>query len=149
MSVRQSYYHPWRGNVPYLSRRATTKARPAPRWHHWSEDEDAILRRLAGKQSAASIAKLLSNRQQFSNRTERAVWARAQRLKLSMLHYAEHNHSTKHSEETVERVRTLHDQGITPKVIAASTGIPLKTVERFVYYLGRLGKPTRASANAR
>ena len=46
---------------------------------------------------------------------------------------------TKHSDDTVERCRTLYDQGLTNKEISLMMKIPVRTVSRWTSYEGRTG----------
>jgi hypothetical protein len=74
-------------------------------------------------------------------RTRLAVKGKAQQLGIGLICYGEHHPGAKYSDALVEQVRTLYDEGLTPKVISVRLSIPHRTVSGFVQYPWRLGPP--------
>jgi hypothetical protein len=119
----------------YCSGRCYSLAHPPkPRTDLWTHQEIRILRELAGRVPCKEIAARLG-------RTCQAVMSKAQSMKLSLKLYGERSPQAKYSDAFVEQARTLYDEGVKPKAIAARLSIPYYRVQAFVYYRDRLGSP--------
>tara|TARA_Y100001951_G_scaffold105178_1_gene120469 strand:+ start:2269 stop:2466 length:198 start_codon:yes stop_codon:yes gene_type:complete len=51
--------------------------------------------------------------------------------------YGDAHHRVRHSDETVEQVRQMHDDGVKPAQISRRTGISIDTVNDWIYYRTR------------
>ena len=54
-----------------------------------------------------------------------------------MRKHGDNHHRTRHSDATVERARTMHDEGIKPTLISNELGISLDTINDWIYYRTR------------
>jgi hypothetical protein len=120
----------------YCSDLCYNQAHPRkPRIDLWTHQEDRTLRQLAGEVAPHIIAERLGRR------STAAVKTRARYLKINLVLYGERHPDAKYSDAQVEQVRTLYDEGLKARAIASRLGIPLSTVEKYVYYQDRLGPP--------
>lgn len=101
-------------------------------FRRWEPAEDFAIRRLARSQTAWQIG-------QSIDRSERAVFIRAQRLGVRLQKEGDRRPGHRWSDAVVEQARCLHDEGKGPAYIAKALGIPRNTVRAFVHYRYRLG----------
>jgi hypothetical protein len=102
----------------------------------WTNCEDEMIRNQGDKVVVRDLAATLG-------RSEQAVYRRARRLKVSLVKFGEHARASKHSDCKVEQCRLMHEQGATAKVISQITGVPVGTVEGYIYYTMRVGPVIR------
>ena len=100
----------------------------------YSVSEVKILKRMAGIRSARVISWLLDNRSVHS------VREKAHQLNIRLFCYDENHHNCKYSDEDVEMIRCLYDEGLNPHVIAEKMEIPKSAVKDFVQFRSRTNK---------
>lgn len=100
-------------------------------YHHWTEADDHVLKKMAGTYPAKTIAN-------HFNVSLASLRVFAHKRGISLRLYGEKAPRAKHKDVDVERCRRLKDDGLNVKAIAVSTGINPYTVSGFVYYEVRL-----------
>ncbi|MBB9724687.1 DNA-binding protein [Escherichia coli] len=86
-----------------------------------------ILRQCAGTMTVENIGRL-------TGRSEAAVRTKARELGISMMLRGDYHQSAKYPQSDVELARQLHQRGIPRKEIARKFGMPLRTVNNYVYF---------------
>lgn len=104
----------------------------------WTQDEDRILKKMAGNYSTKEIAEKL-------NRTQSSVNARAFDKKVSLRLYGEKHSRHKYSNAIVEKARNLYyEKGMKLKEIRILTNIEKNTLYKIINYTHRTHDPIRA-----
>lgn len=93
----------------------------------WCRAEIMILRQCAGTMTVESIGRL-------TGRTGDAVRTKARELGISMMLRGNFHQSAKYPQLDIELVRHLHQSGISRREIAKKFGMPLCTVNNYVYF---------------
>lgn len=93
----------------------------------WCRAEIMILRQCAGTMTVESIGRL-------TGRTGDAVRTKARELGISMMLRGNFHQSAKYPQRDIELVRHLHQSGISRREIAKKFGMPLRTVNNYVYF---------------
>lgn len=106
--------------------------RKPPKFPPWSHEEIKMLRELAGTMPARMIAERIG-------RNFAATRVKARQLRIGLTCYGEHCSWAKYSNALVEEARSLHDEGIGATEIAKRLGVPLSSIEDYIYYRRRLG----------
>jgi len=109
------------------------------RTDRYTSDEDKVIINNAGKLTIDQIGKLI-------NRTAKSVQTRGQLLKKkglidSLYCYGENHHCSVYSNEDVELVRQLHDEGLPMKLIAEKMEIPYQYVQKLYLHIARVNDP--------
>ncbi|ELX1534653.1 helix-turn-helix domain-containing protein [Escherichia coli] len=86
-----------------------------------------ILRQCAGTMKVKSIGALIG-------RTEAAVRTKARELGISMMLRGDYHQSAKYPQSDIDLARQLHQHGMSRREIARKFGIPLRTVNNYVYF---------------
>ncbi|ECF2366365.1 DNA-binding protein [Salmonella enterica subsp. enterica serovar Mountpleasant] len=92
----------------------------------WTKAEIMIIRQCAGKMKVATIGRLIG-------RTDGAVRAKARELHISLRLRGDFHQSVKYSQRDIEVIRQLHSSGMRRDVIARKFGVPVGTVNNYVY----------------
>lgn len=93
---------------------------------YWTEEEEAILLKLAPTKTSAEIAEVLE-------RTKDGVRGRARKLGISLQKIGENHSSARHDNATIEKVGKLRQQGLFPKEISRETGLPIGTIRSILF----------------
>uniref|UniRef100_UPI003A93CD49 hypothetical protein n=1 Tax=Salmonella enterica TaxID=28901 RepID=UPI003A93CD49 len=93
---------------------------------HFSDYESSIVRRYAGILSSSQIGAII-------NRPYYAVLNYANRQGISLTRYGDNNQSTVYSDEDVNFVRALHDEGISFSDILSKFDMPRSRLCSFLY----------------
>ncbi|HDP0319378.1 TPA: DNA-binding protein [Salmonella enterica subsp. enterica serovar Concord] len=93
----------------------------------WVRAEIVIVRQCAGTMKVANIGNLIG-------RTDGAVRAKARELHISLRLRGDYHQSVKYPCCDVEMARDLHHKGTRRQDIAEILGIPLGTVNQYVYF---------------
>ncbi|GCK74338.1 hypothetical protein BvCms2454_02685 [Escherichia coli] len=101
------------------------------RWRGWVRAEILILRQCAGTMKVKSIGSLIG-------RSEAAVRTKARELGIGMMLRGDYHQSTKYPQSDIELVRQLHQRGVSRREIARKFGMPLRTVNNYVYFNRRV-----------
>ncbi|EFF0758085.1 DNA-binding protein [Escherichia coli] len=86
-----------------------------------------ILRQCAGTMTVENIGRL-------TGRSEEAVRTKARELSISMMLRGDYHQSVKYPQSDVELARQLHQHGMPRRDIARKFGMPLRTVNNYVYF---------------
>lgn len=86
-----------------------------------------ILRQCAGTMTVESIGGL-------TGRTGDAVRTKARELGVSLMLLGDYHQSTKYPQSDIELARQLHQCGVPRREIARKFGMPLRTVNNYVYF---------------
>ncbi|HBA9513434.1 TPA: DNA-binding protein [Escherichia coli] len=86
-----------------------------------------ILRQCAGTMTVENIGRL-------TGRSEAAVRTKARELGISMMLRGDYHQSAKYPQSDVELARQLHQHGMPRRDIARKFGMPLRTVNNYVYF---------------
>lgn len=97
------------------------------RWRHWVRAEILILRQCAGTMTVETIGSL-------TGRSGAAVRTKARELGISMMLRGDYHQSAKYPQSDIELMRQLHQHGMPGREIARKFGIPLRTVNNYVYF---------------
>ncbi|EED4921312.1 DNA-binding protein [Salmonella enterica subsp. arizonae] len=93
----------------------------------WKRAEILIVRQCAGKMKVANIGQLIG-------RTDGAVRAKARELHISLRLRGDHHQSVKYPGRVVEMARELRQEGMKRQDIAQMLGMPVGTVNLYVYF---------------
>lgn len=93
----------------------------------WVRAEILILRQCAGTMTVECIGMLIG-------RSEAAVRTKARELGISMMLRGDYHQSAKYPQSDIERARQLHQLGVSRREIARKFGMPLRTVNNYVYF---------------
>ncbi len=96
-------------------------------WKKWCGAEILILRQCAGTMRVKDIGKL-------TGRTEAAVRTKARKLGISLMLRGDYHQSTKYPQSDIELARQLNQRGVSRREIARKFGMPLRTVNNYVYF---------------
>jgi hypothetical protein len=97
----------------------------------WTDEEDAVLRRLAPTHSARQIGQVIG-------RSKLAVYGRAQRRGWRLpVKTGDLDQRTKHPDSLVEWTRRQREQGMPVSKIAQKAGVPYSIVKSWVYFEAR------------
>ena len=96
-------------------------------WKKWRTAEIMILRQCAGTMTVEAIGGL-------TGRTGSAVRTKARELGISMMLQGDCHQSAKYSQSDIELTRQLHQCGVSRREIARKFGMPLRTVNNYVYF---------------
>ncbi|EFG1566290.1 TPA: DNA-binding protein [Escherichia coli] len=97
------------------------------RWRGWVWAEILILRQCAGTMKVKIIGSLIG-------RSEAAVRTKAREMGISLILRGDFHQSAKYLQRDIELVRQLHQRGVPRREIARKFGIPLRTVNNYVYF---------------
>ncbi|HBA6774853.1 DNA-binding protein [Escherichia coli] len=86
-----------------------------------------ILRQCAGTMTVETIGSL-------TGRSGAAVRTKARELGISMMLRGDYHQSAKYPQSDIELMRQLHQHGMPGREIARKFGIPLRTVNNYVYF---------------
>ena len=86
-----------------------------------------ILRQCAGTMKVKSIGSLIG-------RSEAAVRAKAREMGIRLILRGDFHQSAKYPQRDIEMVRQLHRCGMHRREIARKFGMPLRTVNNYVYF---------------
>ena len=89
--------------------------------------EILILRQCAGTMKVKIIGSLIG-------RSEAAVRTKAREMGISLILRGDFHQSAKYLQRDIELVRQLHQRGVPRREIARKFGIPLRTVNNYVYF---------------
>ncbi|EFH3308133.1 TPA: DNA-binding protein [Escherichia coli] len=93
----------------------------------WCRAEIMILRQCAGTMKVKSIGSLIG-------RSEAAVRTKVREKGVSLLLRGDFHQSAKYSQHDIELARQLHQRGVSRREIARKFGMPLRTVNNYVYF---------------
>ncbi|ECW1079422.1 DNA-binding protein [Salmonella enterica] len=93
----------------------------------WKRAEILIVRQCAGTMKVANIGQLIG-------RTDGAARAKARELHISLRLRGDHHQSVKYPGRVVEMARELHQEGMKRRDIAKILGMPVGTVNLYVYF---------------
>ncbi|ECO4847858.1 DNA-binding protein [Salmonella enterica] len=93
----------------------------------WKRAEILIIRQCAGTMKVANIGQLIG-------RTDGAVRAKARELNISLRLSGDYHQSVKYPGCVVGMARELHQEGAKRRDIAKALGIPVGTVNQYVYF---------------
>ncbi|UMT25463.1 DNA-binding protein [Escherichia coli] len=86
-----------------------------------------IIRQCAGTMQVKNIGKLIG-------RTEAAVRTKARDSGISLMLRGDFHQSAKYPQRDIELARQMHEQGVSRREIARKFGMPLRTVNNYVYF---------------
>ncbi|EOA1363693.1 DNA-binding protein, partial [Escherichia coli] len=86
-----------------------------------------VLRQCAGTMTIESIGSLIG-------RSESAVRTKARELGISMMLRGDYHQSAKYPQSDIDLARHLHQCGMSRREIARKFGMPLRTVNNYVYF---------------
>ncbi|EPF6559518.1 hypothetical protein KY218_000602 [Serratia marcescens] len=104
------------------------------RHHTPKEQARSILRKYAGKLSAAEIGELFG----LSTKT---IYRLAQNTGISLQRYGDNHHSAKVSSNDVELCRALYEEGVPVTIIAEKMELPKRYVSQVIRFYGRKRDP--------
>ncbi len=97
------------------------------RWRGWVRAEILILRQCAGTMKVKSIGSLIGC-------SEAAVRTKAREMGISLILRGDFHQSAKYLQSDIELARQLHQRGVSRREIAIKFGMPLRTVNNYVYF---------------
>ncbi len=97
----------------------------------WCRAEILVLRQCAGTMKVKSIGSLIG-------RSEVAVRTKARGEGISLMLRGDFHQSAKYPLRDIELVRNLHQCGMSRREIARKFGMPLRTVNNYVYFYRRV-----------
>ena len=99
----------------------------------WPPEHVKILLDFHDTKSASELSEIFG-------RSRSAIWAKANKLGLSMVKYGNNHHSTKASEWDVKMIRELAKEGMKKRLIAEKLEVSLGTVRSVAGYHSRFTK---------
>ncbi|HDD9007567.1 TPA: DNA-binding protein [Escherichia coli] len=96
-------------------------------WKRWCRAEIMMLRQCAGTMTVDSIGSLIG-------RSEAAVRTKAREMGISLILRGDFHQSAKYPQSDIELARQLHQRGVSRREIARKFGMPLRTVNDYVYF---------------
>ncbi|EIX7349282.1 DNA-binding protein [Escherichia coli] len=96
-------------------------------WKRWCRAEIMMLRQCAGTMTVDSIGSLIG-------RSEAAVRTKAREMGISLILRGDYHQSAKYPQSDIELARQLHQRGVSRREIARKFGMPLRTVNNYVYF---------------